>query len=264
MTTSRSKLSKLMSSSISGGESFHSPKPLPPYFSNVQDMRNEGSRTSQELQGQRNRWTHKSLLLLTEGLLHFRNCLMSDTNALVGRDWAHHSAIKLILTRYYRSQNEKEEMVNITFVSLKDIGVRSTGFTQFPLNLTCKRTPNRFPWNKGTVLQHRTVPPVLHTYPSFCAIAVGMIHLRFVLNVKLFAFFPFFKSLMLFAAYGNTCNSSGLARSHSQFGNLWFTSFLHYASFDILVSSFRRKEVHSYWTTQHPFTPHWGPSWLLP
>lgn len=164
-------------------------------------MRNEGSRTSQELQGQRNRWTHNwFLLLLTEGLLRFRKRLMSDTNGLVGRDWAHHSAIKLILTRCYRSKKEKEEIVNITFVSLKDIGVRITDFTQFPLNLTCKRTPSPFPCNKGIVLQHRTLPPVLHTYPSFCAITVGMIHLRFVLNVKLFAFFPFFKSLTLFAA----------------------------------------------------------------
>lgn len=140
------------------------------------------------------------LLLRTERLLPFRKCLIiSDINSLVGRDWAHLSAIKLILIRCYRSE-KKEEIVSIIFVSLKDIRVRITDFTQFALNLTCKRTPNPFPCSKGIVLQHRTLPPVLHTYLWFFAITAGMIHLRFVLNMKLFSFFSFFKPLMLFSA----------------------------------------------------------------
>lgn len=162
MTSGRSKVSKVVSSRISGGKSFHSPKALPLYFSNVQDTRNEGSRTSQGLQAQRDRWSHSwFLLLLTERLLPFRKCLIvSDTNPHVGRDWAHLSAIKLILTRCYRSE-KKEEMVNITFASPKDIGLRSTDFTQFPLNLTCKRTSNPFPCSKGIVLQHRPPPRIV-------------------------------------------------------------------------------------------------------
>lgn len=201
MTRSRSKLSKLMSSGTSGGESFHFPKALPLYFSNVQDTRDEGSRTSQGLQGQRHRWSHSwFVLLLTERLLSLRKRLLtSDTNPPVGRDWACLPAIKVTLARCCR-RGKKEEIVNITFVSRKDIGVRITDFTQFPLNLTCKRTPSPFPCSKGIVLQHGILSPVSHTYLPFCAITVGMIHLRFVLKVKLFSFFPFFKPLMLFSA----------------------------------------------------------------
>jgi len=85
MTRSRSKLSKLMSSRISRGGSFHSLKALPPCFPNIQDMRNEGSRT---LQGQRDRGSHSwFLLLFTERILPFRKrLLVSDANPLMGRD----------------------------------------------------------------------------------------------------------------------------------------------------------------------------------
>lgn len=89
-------------------------------------------------------------------------------------------------------KKKKEETVNITSVSLKVTGVRVTDFTKLPLDLTCKRTPHPFPRSKGTDLQHCLLPPVSHTSLPFCAATVGMIHLRFVLNIKLFTFFPFF------------------------------------------------------------------------